>query len=60
MTKKKRRLIFGACFALILVGWVFLNPPGRLGFCMFGLQLTAAFHTRHQISKFVAMARLAV
>ena len=37
MMKKKRGLIFGACFAIILVGWFFLNPPGRFGFCMFGL-----------------------
>ena len=37
MTKRKRRLIFGACSAIILVGWVLLNPPGHFGFCMFGL-----------------------
>ena len=37
MTKKKRRMIFGASLAILLAGWVFLNPPGRFGFCAFGL-----------------------
>jgi hypothetical protein len=37
MTKKKRRMILGASLMTLLGGWIFLNPPGRFGVCMFGL-----------------------
>ena len=37
MTKKKRRMLFGASLVIVFLGWVFFNPPGYFGFCTFGL-----------------------
>ena len=37
MTKKTRWKILACVMVVLLLGWVLLNPPGRLGICAFGL-----------------------
>jgi hypothetical protein len=37
MTKKTRWKILACVLVVLLLGWVLLNPPGRLGICTFGL-----------------------